>query len=188
MTTMQLLFVRKDPCFSYWEWHYLRFLRRMVTENWHRIQRGVDPVTDGLWNLCLDTVELDRRARFDLFLLAASGIMGRCEANRIMWLLLAEWAPVRPYKDLSKRVTSACNEARRQFDRPPNYHADLPEWTISCYTDERVGDPWHPYTAPPDLERMTWVVGQNDEPLQPPECWRPKGGPSGASGNVGPHQ
>ena len=165
-----------NPFWRYWEWQHRWFLRMLCTEKWHLMQGGHDGAASKLWCDCMDAMELDRKARLDLFLLASDGLVGRCEANRIMWELLARLAPQRPYADLSHKVTSMVTNARFKFDRPPKGHVDLNDWFATRYTDERLTDPWNPRNCPQALKdpahgNYYCNPGPGDEPLPPPNCW-----------------
>ena len=72
------------------------------------------------------TLELDRKAQVDLFLLAHSGEAGRSEANEILWELLSIGALTPDHKDLSNKTNSLVGKARRYLDRPPHWHPDRP--------------------------------------------------------------
>ena len=54
-------------------------------------------------NIC-KVLELDKKARVDLFLLAQSGLVGRTIASYILWNLCSYWALDPTYEDLSHNV------------------------------------------------------------------------------------
>ena len=184
LTTLWLLKRNGDPAWRYFEWLRLRFLKECLTVKWPILMGGRDPHASYHWLYVMEVLELDRRARVDLLLLAQSGLPGRCEANRILWHLMAEWALEDSYRDLSSKVTNQVSQARKKFDRPPNWHPELLDWSWAFYTDGRLNDPWNPKTVPdvnaPCGPGDAWQnLGQYGESIQPPLCWqmalRPKG-------------
>ena len=115
------------------------------------------------------TLELDRKAQGDLMLLAHEGLVGRSEANEILWELLSVWA-IRPeYEDLSHKVTHMVYQARRNIERPPKDHWDRGRWRWNQYYEPR-----HPQWSPKAVPRNYAVLkGPGGVPLAPPECWGP---------------
>ena len=161
-----------DPTFKYWEWQYLRSIHKYLTKHWQLLQCGTGPMAVAMWRDCLMTLELDRKAQRDLFLLIHSGIVGRTKANRILWDLLTGPALEPPYQDLSSLVTHLVYGARKSFDRPPREHEDLRWWTWGHLSNLNDGDvPWSPRSGP---ERMLTAlcVGPGGLPLPPPRCYQ----------------
>ena len=74
-----------DPAFPYFEHMYLKSIHYLLTQRWWILQDGVDEVALQEWILVLRILELDQKARRDLFLLAQSGQAGRTHANKILW-------------------------------------------------------------------------------------------------------
>eukprot|EP00972_Heterocapsa_arctica_P065866 9720288-Heterocapsa_arctica.AAC.1 len=95
-------------------------------------------------------------------------MVGRTKANEVMWNLLSIWALDSAYLDLSHKVTSEVNIARKSFDMPPTDHWEFEDWAWSRYSEPR--DPkWGPRETP----RGKWYIekGHRDRPLPPPQCW-----------------
>ena len=114
-------------------------------------------------------LELDMKARRDMFLLMQSGLVGRTHGNRVLWKILSGPALQRPYRDLSNLVTSEVYKARQQFDRPPRNHGDLHwwSWTYYSYPDQKYYM-WSPLEAP---RQYALQMGPGGKPLAPPQCW-----------------
>ena len=72
-----------------------------------------------LWLSTLQVLELDNKAKMDLFLLAQSGGVGRTHANKILWSLLSKHALERDYLELSNLVAHEVGRSRLLFDRHP---------------------------------------------------------------------
>jgi hypothetical protein len=159
----------KDPYFQHWEMVYLLFLHKCLTSDWHILQGGVDNEALKKWLLIFKFLELDKKAKVDLMLLAQSGLVGRTRANEILWKLLSSWAVDPAYEDLSHKVSSEVGWARRAFDRPPKGHKDLHWWRWSSY--EEPG--WSLRWSPKEVPHGPWDLrmGPGGEPLQPPDCW-----------------
>ena len=121
---------RGHPTARYFTWWKAWFLRWCATEALWKVMGGFDPQAADLWLEIMLVVELDRKSAMDLILLAQSGAIGRAAANKIMWLLMTDWALDRDHPNLSKRVTAAVRKARERFDMPKNR-----AWTID-------GVPW----------------------------------------------
>ena len=159
-----------DPYFAYFEHQHLRFLHTSLTRDWYILQGGSDAVSLEKWDMCLKYVELDRKAKVDLMLLAQSGLPGRTLANKILWYLLSEWALEPDYEDLSHKVTREVAKARQTFDRPPAGGKDLVWWRWW-----RLEDPHHSDErfSPKSVPRGRWYLrmGPGQKPLAPPECW-----------------
>ena len=79
---------------------YLKYLRKTLTTDWALTSGGVSDEALQRWlDLCM-VLELDRKAKLDLMLLAQSGSVGRTCANQILWDLCSKWALCRTYEDL----------------------------------------------------------------------------------------
>ena len=167
MTTLGWLKHLEDPAFPYWEWQYLQQIHRFLTDKWWILQSGVDKQALDEWLRVMRVLELDPKARRDLFLLLQAGVVGRAHANKLLWHLLTGPAVDPDYVDLSNLVTHLVYRARRTFDRPPRQHGDLGWWSWSCYeTLYRKDLKWHPQAVP----RGPWTIttGPANEPLPPP--------------------
>ena len=147
-----------------------------LTDDWPIIQGGRDEQALRLWMEIFETLELDRKSIVDIMILAHSGEVGRAEANEVLWEILSVWALKDDYMDLSHKVSSLVNRARRNIDRPPRGHRDLEWWQWSCYWEPRAPH-WGPRAAPAPGARV--LTGHGGEPLQPPLCW--EGGAAGSS-------
>ena len=124
-----------------------------------------------LWLSTLQVLELDNKARRDLFLLAQSGRVGRSHANKILWDLLSKHCLEKEYQDLSHLVTSQVMQARHQFDRPPRQHNDLAWWTWDCYLKVNSVDEVFGPAEVPKGRKLKIKPGPGDKPLPPPQCW-----------------
>ena len=170
LTTLGWLKYLEDPSFAHFEWHYLKFLEKCLTTNWHTIQFGVDAKATNLWYLIFKVLELDQKAQLDLMLLAHSGHIGRGYANKIMWDLMSKWALADTYEDLSHKVSNEVGLARRSFERPPAGHRDLQWWTWGAYDEpQKSMVHWCPKNPP----KGQWDLrkGPGGEPYPPPWCW-----------------
>ena len=169
LTTLGWLKFLEDEHFAYWEYQYLKFLRKSLTTDWFILQSGVDNETLKKWCAIMRVLELDKKARVDLLLLAQSGIVGRTQANKLLWNLMSNWALDPTYEDLSHKVSSEVGWARRTFDRPPRSHKDLVWWRWSCYDVPK----WDKRFSPLEVPRGHWDLkkGPGGEPLPPPACW-----------------
>ena len=124
-----------------------------------------------LWWEIMQVLELDKKAQLDLIVLAQSGPVGRCHANKIMWDLMANWALVRTYQDLSNKVSNEVNWARKNFDRPPKGHQDLSWWTWNSYKEPlRKYAPFSPLNEAMAEDHVV-DIGEAGEPKPPPQCW-----------------
>jgi hypothetical protein len=167
LTTLGWLRHLEDPGFQYFEWQYLQQIHRFLTEKWWILQSGVDERALEEWMKVMRILELDLKARRDLFLLLQSGVVGRAHANKLLWTLLTGPALEPKYEDLSNLVTHLVYRARRDFDRPPRQHGDMSWWWWTCYENLYKKDMrWHPQAVPSG----TWhiVTGPANEPLPPP--------------------
>ena len=181
LTTLGRLKAVQDPKFPYWEWVRLNALKDFLTDKLHILLGRRDHYATHQWLCVMDLVDLDRRARVDLMLLAQAGLPGRTEANKILWSLMAEWAVDPSYRDLSAKVTSACGRARLKFDRPPRNHWDNTWWGWSHYTDGCNNDPYCPKNIPDSVGvpcgpqeawQMVPQLGPHGEPQPPPWAWK----------------
>ena len=95
LTTLGWLKYMEAHSWQYFEHQYLRLLHNTLREDWQCIHGGVGPGTLQKWmNMC-KVLELDNKARVDptrrqewtCFLLAQSGLVGRNNANNILWNL-----------------------------------------------------------------------------------------------------
>ena len=123
-----------------------------------------------LWWKIFQVLELDKKARLDLVLLAQSGGVGRTYANKIMWDLLSNWALEYTYRDLSNKVSSEVKWVRMEFDRPPAGHKDLRWWRWEFL--QVVPKHMAPWSSKAHLkESWELQLGPGGEPLPPPLCW-----------------
>ena len=106
--------------FPYFEHMYLKAIHNFLTERWWTLQGAVDDVALQEWILVLKILEVDTKARRDMFLLAQSGQVGRTHASKILWQLLSGHALDPACVDLSSLVTHEVYKARKNFDRPPS--------------------------------------------------------------------
>ena len=105
--------------FLYFEHKFLIWVHEILTRHWGTVQGGTSERALHLWQEIFMTLELDRKAQGDLMLLAHEGLVGRSEANEILWELLSVWALKPEYEDLSHKVTNMVYIARKNLDRPP---------------------------------------------------------------------
>ena len=84
LTTLGRLKAANDPQFLYWEWVRLKSLKDFLTNKLHILLGRRDHHASHQWLCVMDLVDLDRRARVDLMLLAQAGLPGRTEANKIL--------------------------------------------------------------------------------------------------------
>ena len=173
MTSLGLLKFANNPYFEYFEFKRLMFLRNCLTLKWYRLMTGTSPGDLALWLEIFLVLELDRKAQFDLFLLAHSGEVGRTYANEVLWLLMSDWALEKSYRDLSNKVSHEVGARRILFDRPPDGHKDLKTWGWSLL----VKPPWHMRhwspKDPPQFGTFQIRAGPGGVPLAPPQCWAP---------------
>ena len=159
------------PYFEYFEWKHLKVVNWFLTNKWPLLQSGNDEEALDLWIKATRVLELDNKARRDLFLLAQSGYVGRTLANKVLFESLNVQAADRQYRDLSNLVSHEVNKHRRVFDRPPRKHGDLAWWTWVSYNSP----PAHLLKwAPGQVPRVPEIVtGPGGKPLPPPACWGP---------------
>ena len=170
LTTLGWLKHMQDPNAPYFEWHYLHLIHSFLTEHWWVLQSASDEKALLLLKQVLKVLELDQKAKRDLFLLLQSGPVGRCHGNKILWKVLSGPALDPVYRDLSNLMTSEVYKTRRVFDRPPRGHKDLEWWWWTYYSYPAKKDKrW----APDDLPQGLWYLhmGPGQKPLAPPECW-----------------
>ena len=166
----------KDPAAPYFEWHYLHLIHSFLTKHWWILQGRSDAEALKLLKQVLKVLELDQKAKRDLFLLMQSGSVGRCHGNKLLWNVMSGPALDPTYRDLSHLVTSEVYKARRDFDRPPRGHKDLDWWCWDYYSYPiKQLKRW----APDALPNRPWSLqmGPGNKPLAPPDCWwaRPRG-------------
>ncbi len=172
LTTLGLLKWCGDPLFDFHKWHFLQYIKKWLSVEWVQLQGGGGSDTmQKIMDIC-DVLELDRKARIDFILLYQSGHPGRTLANKIMWDLLSQCALDGEYLDLSNKVSSECYNARRKFDRPPEWHPDVSWWNWKFMFEVEEDDKrWSPTVVPEgDYELYTDAGGV---PRPPPRCWRP---------------
>ena len=171
LTTLGWLKHLDDPAFPYYEHHYLQIIYEALTWKWGTLQGGDDEKTMQEWFMLLKFLEVDRKAKVDLMLLAQSGHVGRCKANEILWNLLSVHALDPRYEDLSNKISNLVGWARRSFDRPPREHADLKWWWWSCYEEPAQRDlKWSPRAVP---AHYSVAYGPGLMPQPPPACFGP---------------
>ena len=122
------------------------------------------------WFKVLKLLELDNKAKRDLFLMAQSGPVGRAQANKVLWKTLPGPALEPDYPDLSNLVTPEVCKARETFDRPPRQNPDLEWWSWSSYTQLAQQDlKW----CASEVPRRAWrlQLGEGGKPLVLPACW-----------------
>ena len=62
LTTLGWLKYMNDPAFPHFEWHYLKFLHKCLTDDWYKFQFGIDVEAVNLWYLVFKVLELDQKA------------------------------------------------------------------------------------------------------------------------------
>ena len=135
MTTLGWLKWLDYPGCRYFEWQYRKVIHGYLTDKWYLLQAGYDPDTEDLWREVMEVLELDRKARRDLFLLAQAGVPGRTYANKLLWDLLSGPALDPRYPDMSNMTSAKVMDARKMFDRPPREHADMKHFWWSLLDD-----------------------------------------------------
>ena len=63
----------------------MKNLHKFLTEKWWILQGGNSPEALKEWLKVLKLLELDNKAKRDLFLMAQSGPVGRAQANKVLW-------------------------------------------------------------------------------------------------------
>eukprot|EP00972_Heterocapsa_arctica_P100031 14751086-Heterocapsa_arctica.AAC.1 len=89
LTTLGMLRHVGHVSFGWYELQHLKFIKRCLTIDWPQLQAGSDFKTLKMWHLIFEWLELDRKSVMDLMTLAHSGLVGRAEANRLLWELLS---------------------------------------------------------------------------------------------------
>ena len=169
-TTLGILLHLQRPEAQWYEWKYLQTIHWILTKRWWIVQGGVDQLALDEWMAIMNLLELDKKARRDLFLLAQSGRVGRVYANKLMWEILTTMAIEPPYLDMSHKVTTRVKAMRHLFDRPPRDHRDLAWWDWSYYMSVAKQDQrW----APEEVPRGNYYMktAPDGTPLEPPACW-----------------
>lgn len=123
-------------------------------------------------------LEVDTTVRNDLMLIAHNGFVGKTCADHIMLDRLSIWALPPAYQVLSHKRTAAVQQMRMLFDRPPNTHKDLDEWSWEKY-DKPPRDLWR---WAPDLVprgpgsrgiiKSNFRTGPGGEHMEHPDIWR----------------
>ena len=170
------------PDFEFYEFKYLEWVHKTLTVDWALVQGGsLDGQAKTKWMEIVRTLELDKKACVDLYLLAQQGRPGRAEANEILWFLLSEAGLEEPYRDLSNICTHKVGEARYYLDRPGRTHPSWDEsepWVWSRYDDPRNPN-FCSSVVPPGPFKLQ--RGDRGIPVNPPGLWipvpRPKGPP-----------
>ena len=151
LRTLGILHSIGRPDFHFYEFKFLQWVYKTLTDDWAIVQGGTDGRSRYKWVEICRTLELDRKSSMDLFLLAHQGRVGRSEANEILWFLLSDAALQEPYKDLSNLCSSKVGQARYKLDRPgPTHHSwtsDDP-WRWSNYDHPRNPN-FSPLAVPP---------------------------------------
>ena len=168
---MGILIWLEKPGHEWMEWKYLQTIHWILTKRWYIVQGGMGKEGLAEWMAIMNLLEMDKKARRELFLLLQSGYVGRVLANKLMWEILTTLAIEPPYYDISCKVTQLVNRMREQhLDRPPRDHKDLKWWDWHYYLGVRkIDERW----APENVPQGTWfmVVGEDGTPLEPPYCW-----------------
>ena len=173
LTTLGLMYYYNHPHFAYFEAKHLQFLHTCLTSNWWKLQGGVGQETLEILLNIFRVLELDRKAQQDFMLLFQSGLVGRTQANKVLWDLLSKWSLELPYEDLSHKVTNAVGFARRSFDRPPRAHPDLVWWTWNRLRTPVENEHFSPLRVPRQVQRCRILMGPGGMPMPPPHCWGP---------------
>ena len=189
LTTIGILLHLQRPEALWFEWKYLQTIHWILTKRWWIVQGGVDERALDEWLAIMNLLELDKRARRDLFLLAQSGHVGRIYANKLLWEFLTTLAIEPPYYDMSHKVVSRVRQVRQLFDRPPRDNKDLSWWTWEHYKSVASMDHrWAPEAVPRGAYYLQ--TGDDGTPLEPPYCWGTAGpghrnaGPDNDQGDI----
>ena len=160
------------PDFLYYEFKFLKRVQKTLTADWATVQGGFDGQAKVIWIEIFRTLELDKKAQADLFLLAHQGIAGRSEANEILWSVRTS------YRDLSHHCSSRVGDARQYLDRPGPQHWS---WNTSApWTWSRYDTPRNPTFSPLAVPRAyNLVTGPGGIPLAPPDLWQAASLPAG---------
>ena len=173
LTTLGLMYYYNHPHFAYFEAKHLHFLHTCLTSKWWKLQAGAGQETLEILLNIFRVLELDRKAQQDFMLLFQSGLVGRTQANKVLWDLLSKWSLELPYEDLSHKVTNAVGFARRSFDRPPRAHPDLVWWTWNRLRTPVENEHFSPLRVPRQVQRCRILMGPGGMPMPPPHCWGP---------------
>ena len=115
-------------------------------------------------------LELDRKAQLDWFLLAITGLVGRTEANEVLWELLTTEALGLEATTLSNLLSSRCSAARKNFERPPAEHPFRRQWGWA-----RLEVPRNPHFSPRDPctndQDLPLCANPGGVPRTPPWCY-----------------
>ncbi len=178
LTTLGMLRAIGHPYFEYYEMRHLQFVNACLTRDWPSLQAGTSPEALVQWHFVFEWLELDRKAVMDMLLLCHSGLVGRSEANRVLWELLSIWALKEEYVDISRKTSTLVWEARRHFERPPQADRDCNWWEPRHYVAPRLPQ-WSPLAVrwdPVTLEYLPTYPDINGDPQPPPGCWAPPAG------------
>ena len=133
---------------------------------------GIDEHATRQWWEVMQVLELDKKAQLDLMVLAQSGPVGRCHANKVMWDLMANWALVRTYQDLSNKVSNDVTWAFKDFHRPPPGHQDLAWWRWKFYKEPGLKVEHFSPLHKKKVSDCSVAIGEGGEPKPPPHCWQ----------------
>jgi hypothetical protein len=175
LTTLGMMRHLGHPHFLYWEMRFLQFVKMCLTTDWPVLQGGHDKEALKKWHLVFAWLELDKKSIWDLMTLAHCGLVGRSEANRVLWELLSVWALKDEYFDLSRKTSSLVSEAFLSFERPPFGDPDSARWWHTHILEPRYPQ-WSPMAV-----RVHHVTGEfvrtyldrDGLPQPPPGCWDP---------------
>ena len=173
--TIGILKKNNDPAWIFYEWQFLKQVKRILMWEWLFMQKGTDEAALAMWIYAMRILEIDRKAQRELMLLAHSGLVGRTKANRILHQCLYEKGLDARYEDLSPYVSSAVAWARKSMDRPPRMHRQLwePDWSWSYYQTCFPSDlAFAPDSVPEDAVAPNLCDPETGVPLPPPRCWR----------------
>ena len=173
--SLQLLIHFKHPAAEYFELWYKHCIRILLVDLWYILQGGKNDAACQVWLRACKVMELDRKAKIELFLLLQAGKVGRAQGNRVMFKMLSYYALQKPYMNLSRLLTSQIKWARQTFDRPGREMPDMRRWEWSWYwdMDYRNLHEWSPESIPHDKDEYNWepFAGPGGRPLKPPNCW-----------------
>ena len=175
MLSLQLLIHFRHPTAEYFELWYRHCIRTLLVDLWYLMQGGTNGEACHLWLRACKVLELDRKAKMELFLLLQQGKKGRAVGNKMMWHLLTDQALRKPYRNLSMLVSNQIKWKRQAIDRPGRQMEDLKWWTWECYWDLEYGNlhEWAAAGAPNSEGTYEWeiVTGPGGVPLPPPRCY-----------------
>ena len=78
------LVITEHPAVAYLECHVCAQIHKMLSWEWWLIQGSVTRLTDMAWRKIMELLDLDERARQNLWLLCHSGTIERAYANKLM--------------------------------------------------------------------------------------------------------